>query len=193
MTSLGDFEDTSLNTFYSLRLILKRIEKEDLNDIYKWSNSAESYGHYLSPEKNSFEKIKKQLSKEYFWNNNSKTFIIKLRDTGSIGTIHYWLKSDDKSTAVVSIKIAVKELRGQGLGYEAQKAMVIYLFTRESVKQIEMYTDLDNIPEQKCLKKLSFEFIESLHYQDHGIIRQGNLYRITKNTFKDSIIYKNVE
>ncbi len=182
-----------MNIFYSRRIFLQRVEEEDLADIARWSNSVEAYGKYLTPEKCSIEELKKQLSEEYFWNDTSKTFVIKLRDNKSIGTIHYWFRADDKSTAVVSVKIAVKEIRGQGFGYEAQKAMVIYLFTREPARQIEMYTDLDNIPEQKCLTKLGFEFITSLSYQDNGITRQGNLYRLTKSIFNSSLIYKSVE
>lgn len=48
------------------------------------------------------------------------------------------------------------EFRGKGIGTEAQKILVEYLFDVTSVQRIEAYTDRDNFREQRSLEKAGF-------------------------------------
>lgn len=180
----------SLDKIFSKKLILRKIEEKDIELITKWSNSKESSGKYLSMEQYSPEDCLRKFENNYFWNDNSKTFIIELLGGESVGTVHYWTKPEKKKILNLCVKIASVDFRGKGYGYEAQKILIINLFTRKLCDLIEMYTDIDNIVEQRCLAKLGFEFIESLTYRDRDIDRLGVLYRLTVEKYNELINYR---
>ena len=48
------------------------------------------------------------------------------------------------------------EHRQKGYGTKAQGMLVAYLYETSNVQRIEAYTDVDNLPEQKCLEKVGF-------------------------------------
>ncbi|WP_331742149.1 GNAT family N-acetyltransferase (plasmid) [Streptomyces sp. NBC_00876] len=47
--------------------------------------------------------------------------------------------------------------RGQGIGTEAQRQLVDYLFTHTRAERIQVCTDADNIAEQRAVQKAGFE------------------------------------
>jgi RimJ/RimL family protein N-acetyltransferase len=47
----------------------------------------------------------------------------------------------------------IPEARGRGLGVEAQRMLVDYLFATTDAYRVEASTDLENIPEQRALEK----------------------------------------
>ncbi len=179
-----------MDKIFSNRLVIRRMEKADLPMFSQWSVSPEAHGEYLTIHKFSLKECLEKFENDYFWNDNSKTFIIALRDGQAIGTLHYWKNIAKIVRAVVTVKITLKEVRGKGYGTEAQKILINYLFQREKFDVVDMYTDLDNFAEQRCLAKLGFELVESLNFDDHGISRLGNLYRLTKEKHNDLAIYK---
>jgi RimJ/RimL family protein N-acetyltransferase len=90
----------------------------------------------------------------------------------------------------MALKISEFEMRNKGYGTEAQKYAIMQLFTRMKLQRVEMYTDINNRAQQRCLHKLGFELIESLHYDDHRVQRVGHLYRIDAATFFKTPIYQ---
>ena len=183
-----------MNRIFSRKLLLRQLGEKDLPLISEWSFSSESHGEYLSLEKLSLEECQQRYMSGYFWNKGSKDFIIELKKEGvPIGTIRYWLKPESPETAVVSLKIARSELRRKGYGYESQKMLINYLFTNEHVKIIVMYTAINNIPQQKSLVKLGFDFVDSVTYCDQGINRTGFIYQLTKIKFRTLFQYSVAE
>ncbi len=175
---------------FTNRLLLRRITREDLELLFSWSRSAEAYGSFLSPEQHDLEELLQRYNSGLFWNNNEKVYLIEDRKTEPLGTIHYWFPSDKMETAVIALKIAKPGERNKGYGTEAQKFLMIHLFDHIKVQQVEMYSDLDNFPQQRCLKKLGFSLIETLTYDDNGIRRTGNLYRINHLQYKKEAIFR---
>ena len=110
-------------------------------------------------------------------------------DEKPFGTLHYWLRPEQKGCAVMALKIADPDLRNKGYGTEAQKNIIIYLFNRMKMHRVEMYTDIDNHSQQRCLNKLGFQLADSLEYDDHRIRRVGHLFRIDAVTFARTSIY----
>ncbi|WP_051305741.1 GNAT family N-acetyltransferase [Desulfogranum mediterraneum] len=182
MTLFGD-------RIFSLRLQLRRVEERDLEQLASWSNQGLAYGDYLTPERLSLEQLAHQLRSGILWNGQSKTFVIELKDGAAIGTLHYWLRAEARETAVMAVKIAVAGERAKGYGTEAQRIMVTFLFNRLGVRAIEMYTDINNTAQQRCLKKLGFELIDSLGYLDHQVERTGHLYRLDQDHFAEELSY----
>jgi RimJ/RimL family protein N-acetyltransferase len=168
---------------FSQRLVLRGVEPEDLALISKWSLSAKANGLYLSPEELTLGECQEKHANGCFWNEHSRTFMIAQKEGEAIGTIRYWIRPNGQSIAVVCVKIALVEHRGRGFGTEAQRALTNYLFSTKRCDAVEMFTDIDNMAEQRCLKKLGFVLFESLTYDDHGRSRQGHRYRLTRERY----------
>lgn len=171
------------------RLCLRKVKEEDLPLLAYWSNSTTAHGAYLTPDRTSEGRCRDDYQAGTLWNRQNKIFIIELKDDGPIGTIHYWLRPERKQCAVMAVKIAEPSSRCRGYGTEAQKHIIINLFQRMKVDEIEMYTDINNDPQQCCLKKLGFELVESLTYEDHQVTRTGHLYRIDSDSFLETPMY----
>lgn len=179
------------NKLFTRRLALVRIEEDNFAPLVGWSQSDSACGSFLTPENYNLEQMRKQLASGVYWNDNEKMFLVELKDDGkAIGTAHYWRPAASRNNVTMALKIAIPEERGKGYGTEIQKFLIIYLFDRSSVESIEMYTDINNIPQQRCLKKLGFDLIESLTYDDLKIKRAGHLYRLTASQYKSHPIYQ---
>jgi [ribosomal protein S5]-alanine N-acetyltransferase len=68
--------------------------------------------------------------------------------------------------------------RGRGVGAEAQRLLVEYLFNTTTVHRIQAGTELDNIAEQKALEKIGF--------QREGVLR-GHHFRAGE--WHDGVMY----
>lgn len=180
-----------IEKLFTSRLLLRRVRQDDVDLLVAWSKSAESCGDYLSPEEYDSQQLQQQLGAGVFWSDTEKLFIIEKKDDGHpIGTIHFWQPVGKSDTRVVALKVAETGERNKGYGTEAQKFLMIYLFDRLSIKKVEMYTDINNLPQQRCLKKLGFELVESLHYDDQKRLRTGNLYRLGVEKYNTEPIYR---
>jgi len=183
MTIFGD-------RIFTIRLQLRRIEATDLQLLAEWSNDSRAYGNYLPPENFSVDQLGDQLSAGILWAECNKTFLVELRDGTPIGTVHYWLRSEDPGTAVIAVKVARPEERCKGYGTEIQKYLILFLFNRLDIRQVEMYTDVNNIAQQRCLQKLGFELTQSLPYADQQVQRIGYLYRLGRQRFTCEPFYR---
>nr|WSY57174.1 GNAT family N-acetyltransferase [Streptomyces sp. NBC_00886] len=91
-------------------------------------------------------------------------------------TCHYW-----------NMGIALlPEARGQGVGTEAQRQLVRYLFAHTLVMRIEADTEVENIAEQRALEKAGFTregVLRSAAYRD-GRWRDGVRYSILRGELR---------
>ena len=171
------------------RLHLRKVESSDIPLLASWSNSVVAHGYYLTPDRISVEQGYAEHAAGQHWNDQSRTFIIEMKSSLPIGTIHYWLRPEQKWCAVMALKIAESSYRNRGYGTEAQKYIIIHLLRQMKLTRVEMYTDIDNLPQQRCLKKLGFEQVESLQYEDGGVNRTGFLYRLDVERFNRTPMY----
>jgi RimJ/RimL family protein N-acetyltransferase len=164
---------------------------EDANLLAEWSNDPVAYGQYLTPEHFSVDQLAHKISGGIWWTERNKSFLIELRQGGeAIGTIHFWIRPEDPGTAVIAVKIASPEARCKGYGTEAQKYLILFLFNRLDIQQVEMYTDVKNAAQQRCLQKLGFELTDALPYADHHVQRVGYLYRLCRKRFRGEAMYQ---
>lgn len=182
MTIYGD-------RLYTIRLELKKIEAKDLGMLAEWCRDPQAYGPFLTQEEYSLEHLHDQWTAGTLGSRQNSTLLIQLRDGGPIGTIHYWLRPESPGTAVMAVKIAYPGERLKGYGTEAQKYLIMFLFDRMNLKEIEMYTDINNTPQQRCLAKLGFEQAKSLIYDDQQIKRTGHLYRLSRERYLQHPVY----
>lgn len=176
---------------FGKRIVLRKIKERDLPILIEWTNSSEACGQYLSQEKFTREECYQKFHNNYFWNKQSKMYLIELKDNGKeLGIIHYWTKPEDESTAMISVRIACPEFRRKGYGTETQIILIKHLFDIYKFAKIEMYTDIDNIPQHKCLDRLGFDFIEATTYIDGAISRTGKRYLLAVAQYKALPIYR---
>lgn len=175
---------------YTPRLHLRRIEVGDLPLICRWSRDEEACGGYLTPEQFCITQLTEQVQNGALWREQERIFFIETRDGGQpLGTVHYWMRQDRGDIAVMAVKIAVTGQRNCGYGTEAQKYLIIHLFKQLGVRSVEMYTDVDNHPQQKCLQKLGFQMERSLSYTDLNVERTGLLFQLTACAFARHPVY----
>lgn len=176
---------------FTRRLRLRKIEEDDLPLIIEWSSSDKAYGEYLTPERLTAEQGLNNLKTGRFWNEQSRAYLIELLDDGTpIGTIHCWSLPENRKTVGMALKIAKPALRRQGYGTEAQKYLIMHLFERMGLEAVEMYTDIRNAAQQRCLQKLGFTLIDSLCYEDQHVWRTGNLYRLSLEEYRRLPLYQ---
>jgi RimJ/RimL family protein N-acetyltransferase len=172
------------------RLKLRRLVESDLPLFVAWSNSEIAHGKYLTPDCIDMQRGIENVTSGTYWSDENRVFLIELKDDKPIGTLHYWLRPEQKGCAVMALKISDPAMRNKGYGTEAQKYAIIHIFTRMKLQSVEMYTDIDNFSQQRCLTKLGFQLTDSLHYNDHRIQRVGHLFRIDATTFSKTPIYQ---
>lgn len=172
------------------RLSLRRVEAKDLDLLVDWSHSSDAHGEYLTPEALDETVMESQIASGMLWNDENRVFLVELKDGPPIGTVHYWLRPECKQCGVMALKISDPERRNSGYGTEAQKYVIINLFERLKLDSVEMYTDINNLPQQRCLKKLGFDIVESLTYDDHQVSRVGHLFRLDRSAYSKSLIYQ---
>lgn len=171
------------------RLCLRRMKENDIPLLVDWSNSVIAHGDYLTPDCMDDQTTRAGLSSGAFWGLENRLFLIELKGQEPIGTLRYWLRSEQKNCGVIALKISEPEERGKGYGTEAQKYIITQLFQRLKLQFVEMYTDINNKPQQRCLTKLGFELVDTLNYDDHQVRRIGHLYRIDFDTFTRLPVY----
>lgn len=176
---------------FTSRLALAKIQESDLPVIVSWSQSKTACGPYLTPESYNMEQMRDQIRSGVFWSDREKMFLVQLKEDGrAIGTAHYWQATGGKNTIAMALKVAVPEERRKGYGTEIQKFLIMYILDQLQVEAIEMYTDINNTAQQRCLHKLGFELIESLIYDDQREKRTGHLFRLTSRQYKSHPIYQ---
>jgi RimJ/RimL family protein N-acetyltransferase len=170
---------------YTNRLILSRVDKLDLGFLSYCLNAPEAHGAFLSTTSIDPKEIEERFVRGAYWNEDSRTFIIKLKQNRiRIGMFHYWTKPNDRLTARYTIQIAVSEHRNLGYGTEAQLAFINALFLQTHLMNVEVYTDMSNKAEVRCLDKLGFRHCDTKTYMDMEVERTGNLYRLTRDEYR---------
>ncbi|MFZ0667475.1 MAG: GNAT family protein [Acidimicrobiales bacterium] len=81
---------------------------------------------------------------------------VTLEDGSCVGWVT-WRPVGPAPVGTFEVGIALfREHRGQGLGTEAQRQLVDYLFTTTPVHRLQAGTELDNVVEQRALERIGF-------------------------------------
>jgi RimJ/RimL family protein N-acetyltransferase len=176
---------------FTRRLVLRKIQEVDIPLIVNWSQSKIACGEFLNPGNHDMEQMCQQVRSGVFWSEGEKMFLVELKENSRpIGTAHYWRSPGRRNTVSMALKVAIPEERGNGYGTEIQKFLIMYIFEQLGVEAVEMHTDVNNTPQQRCLQKLGFELIESLVYDDQQEKRTGHLFRLIAEQYHSHPIYQ---
>ncbi|MCG8639462.1 MAG: GNAT family N-acetyltransferase [Desulfobacterales bacterium] len=156
-------------------LVIRAIEKEDLLTLKSW-NTAEARGEFQEFEVSSYSNLLNSFNKDGFNSERFKILLIERTDSVKIGLIY--LNFIREGLLRLGVVLCNSEMRYQGYGLYATRAIVDYLFANYPLVRIEAETDLENIPAQKVLEKAGF--------QREGVLRS---YRFHHGKWHDFVIY----
>lgn len=121
-------------------LYLSKIEKEDMNCIYKWFADSEflKYYDYVTPVPQSKDEVYKTFS-DYEKNDESKVFAIKINKSNEIiGIAGFDDIVSDNGVATMFIGIGSEEHRGKGYGRESLNLLLSYGFFDMNLFRIQL-------------------------------------------------------
>ncbi len=184
-TSSDQSTSLSVERIYSSRLLLTRCEELDLSFVVYCTNSEEANGRFLSTEPTNLVQVRQKFADHYYWNDDSKTYIIKSKaDNKRLGIIRYWRNSAEPFTALYAVKIAIPDQRNLGYGTEAQAIFVKCLFDYFHFTCVEVHTDFDNDAQRRCLEKIGFRLKDTETYVDIDVQRTGRLYQMNRDEYQ---------
>lgn len=155
---------TPFPDLFTERLILRQLNANDANEIFKL-RSDEGVNKYLNrPKANSLEDAKEFINKinNAIQNNESLYWAIMFKENLSlIGTICLWNISKENYTAEIGYEL-IPDYHGKGIMQEAFLKVIEYGFENMKLKRIEAYTHTDNESSIKLLVKNNFKKIRDV-------------------------------
>lgn len=126
--------------------------------------------------------VRERIQENGLVNSQGGTLIVeRVADRTPIGTVSWREVRYGPNPESICWNIGISlipEARGHGVGSEAQRTLVAYLFATTPVKRIEAGTDVDNLAEQRALEKAGF--------QKEGVLRRAQ-YR--PGGWHDLVVY----
>ncbi len=155
-------------------IIFKEFTAEDKDALVSFL-TGERWDFYSLPQIPE-GKIIEQLSRSYFTGSGIKTFWI-CNDDFKIGLIRLFdlgEENDASETPLFDIKLK-KQFRGKGIGGQAVKWLIEYVFTNFPQKnRLDATTRIDNFAMRRVLEKCGF--VKEAHYRQAWPDGEGNKY-----------------
>jgi len=155
----------------SKRLILRPAKISDAKILFNYEQDSEAKKNFMTTSKSIAEVIKGIKKKE----RNSEGFVIEYEGkvVGSIG-IHDIIPGHK----AISSSLVAKQFRGKGIGTEAHKLFLKYVFKKYKLKRIQ-----GNV---RSFNKASARMLEKAGYKFEGRLRKNKL---KEGKFMDDLIY----
>jgi RimJ/RimL family protein N-acetyltransferase len=164
---------------------LRVMEKDDLPLFVEWVNKPEVFGEYNLLQQMSKVEVEKMLDNP----TDIKPFIVEKKDGSKIGFIvHFHVLHLGTGTKQLEIGYTlVPSERGKGLGSEAVKIMVDYLFLSKDIMRIQAQTDQRNTASQKVLEKAGFKKEGTLrkNFFTRGEWTDDYIYSVLREEWKE--------
>lgn len=163
------------------RLILRRMEKSDVGEIFKMRSDPEIMRFIREPQTNSKETWKwiKLVSSEWLISRIGFCAVVKKASNKTIGWCGLWrLKETDEIE--VGYAIAKKDQK-QGFALEAAAAMIQYGFEELDLDEIVAVAYPENSASQKVMKKLGMCYDYTGEFYGHELVH----FSILKSDWHD--------
>lgn len=150
------------NELITERLVLKEIQKEDVDIIYKLRSNADVNTFIQRDLYKTKEEALLYINKTQALINEGKAivWILNTRDNKeSIGTICLWNFSKDKTIAEVGYDL-LPEFQGKGYMFETLERVLTFGFNVLSLNIIEAYTHNKNVNSIRLLEKANFKLLK---------------------------------
>lgn len=170
------------------RTILRRIEKQDVNDIYNYCKDEEVSKYTTWYAHKSIEDTENFINFVLDRYNNSQLspWGIQDKSTGKIiGTCDFVNWNIDNYRAEIGYALS-RELWGQGYMTECVKKLIEFGFKTMNLVRIEARCNLLNLGSSRVMEKsgMKFEGILRRHILTKGNIEDVKIYSIIKDDFE---------
>lgn len=147
------------------KIILRVVEKGDLDEIYRLKNSFSEIGEFYPCDMVSDFMIQERYAQGRFWGEAGGTMLITSFEGEILGEISYFKGVHYLNGYEIGYRIFKKEYRGKGYCSEALKLFSAYLFAAKTIERLEVRAVKENIA--------SIKIAEKCGYQREGLLRKG--------------------
>jgi RimJ/RimL family protein N-acetyltransferase len=160
------------------RVVLRPIESQDLGHLLElvWDPSAPGEFEWFGFRMDTVRKLERRWHEDGLIGGAASYLAVGLDDGPCAGWV-MWRPVGAAPNYKIGIAL-FPEYRGRGLGTEAQRQLVHYLFANTTAHRLEADTEIDNLAEQHALERVGF--------LREGIAR-GLYFRA--GAWRDSVMY----
>jgi RimJ/RimL family protein N-acetyltransferase len=158
----------------SLRPV-RQSELPELTPIYSdpaWPGEYQWFGFRIAKAR----ELERRWSEDGLIGGPGSTLTVALEDGTCVGVVS-WRPVGETGNFEIGIWVH-PEHRGRGIGTEAQRQLVDYLFATTPVHRLQAATEVDNVPEQRALQRIGF--------QREGVLRG---YGFRDGCWRDGVWY----
>jgi [ribosomal protein S5]-alanine N-acetyltransferase len=162
---------------------LRPVEEADLASLVRlrWDPNAAGEFQFFGYRMADAREIERRWQEDGLVGEERSFLAVGLADGSCAGWVN-WRKSGKYGNYEIGIAL-FPEHRGRGVGTEAQRQLVEYLFKTTTVHRLEAGTEIDNVAEQRSLEKVGFRregVLRGLYFRDgswrdsviHGLLRE---------------------
>jgi [ribosomal protein S5]-alanine N-acetyltransferase len=166
-------------------LRLRALVEDDLPFLDRLSTDPEALGYWEYGEVLEARARRKRWELDGYISAESTVLAVQL-DDGTVAGIVSWRPRHRGGSPGVCTEVGcalLPEYRGKGLGTEAQRVMIRFLFGYTTVHRIEAITNDANTAEQRCLEKLGFSLDGVLRGEtfQHGRYQDSRVYSLLRH------------
>ncbi|SDN63724.1 GNAT family N-acetyltransferase [Alkalicoccus daliensis] len=178
----------NLPSFETPRLILRKVELSDLDDIYAFSSDPEVAHHMTwsvnQSKEETYRNYVEPVLRDYQTGESGDWVIVHMEDEKVIGACSFvkWENSHEKAEIGFVLH---KDYWGQGIATEAVREIVRFGFETCRLHRIEGKCNSDNIGSEKVLRKAGFTYEGTLRENEliKGKFCDTKMFSMLKNEF----------
>lgn len=138
---------------------LRPIGEADLEPMGRFLADPEAGSHFLWTGFKDPHRVRRRWDEDRWLGADDGGLAIVRGDDEFAGFVRWWDRTvGDMKGLVYEIGISMlPDRRGHGVGTEAQRQLVRYLFDTTPAHRLEAFTDVENMPEQRALEKVGFQ------------------------------------
>ena len=135
---------------------LRPIEEHDLALLaqFEWDPQATGEFQWFGFQMGKVHNLERRWHDDGLIGNESSYLAVSLGDDSCAGMVD-WHPAGRFGNHEIGIAL-FPEFRGRGIGTEAQRQLVAYLFETTPAHRIQAGTEVDNLAEQKALERIGF-------------------------------------
>ncbi len=169
------------------RVRLRPIDEQELADLLRllWDPEAPGEYEWFGFRMETVKEVERRWQDDGLVGKTSSFLAVGLEDGTCAGWVNWRAIA---GTGNLEIGIALfPDHRGQGIGTEAQRQLVDYLFDTTAVHRLQAGTEVDNLAEQRALERVGFrrEGLQRGLYFRAGRWRDNVMYGLVRDDVRD--------
>lgn len=169
------------------RLILRRMNMRDAEDLFEYSRDPEVARYVLWQAHKTIRETRSYIrySIRHYHTGEPASLAIEIRETGKvIGTIGFMWYNEDSRSAEVGYSLS-REYWNQGIMTEALSAILEHAFVKLKINRIEAQHELENPASGRVMEKVGMQKEGTLRQRlyNKGHFADVNLYAILRKDY----------